>query len=1046
MITARDTLFAVFALAALFLTSSVCMSAPYCTPITQCAGLWVAAQDIGVSGSFFDLDNKRVPADKIVKGMRLTANRDIRVHSELGKLSNNPFDIKDKTKLSVLDVKVVGTTAGSQIWIQIGDTPLDQQGTSTGPATCDPIAKCEDLWVAGQNIGESNSLFLFNKTILAADQIHLGMPVEANDEINVRNSPTDWSGIPFRLKKGSLIFVKEIKSKPYNNGTQLWFRIGNPFLSQAPMCAPLARCIGLWVDANKIGATTTPFSVGSNPLNLSDIKIGKVIQAAESLNVRASPDKTENIQFLLPKDSSLIVKDLRSIATTDGTLSWIKIGEPPSSGPSQLPPQTAATAPACEPIAKCEGLWVAGQNIGELNSLFSANKTTLRANEIHTGMPIEANDNINVRSSPADWVSAPFFLKKGAQVVVKELKFKPYKDGAQLWIKVGDPYLSQAPMCAPITQCVDLWVAANKQGMQTSLFAVDSHTLNLSDIKVGTLIRPTDVLPVRASPDNAENVRFLLPKDTSLLVKDLRSIASSGGPQIWVRIGEPASGQVPPVVVSGPPSAAVCFHENEQIQFAPPGEAYNRGGLIMHDNSDFGDTAQREGWYWLGVWIRSNRLHQPWVDSPARQLSSFDAVIGKLEPNQDGIFVRAPGKDPFGRATDGNENHGTTRDQLVPLVAAMRVWGKQAELQRLWEALPEDILGKHDFQGHWHDAVTGEDSYLSDPCANIKNRDCSQKDTNCSRQSVCGGVCPCEVRGCDSDCPSKCHTECPCGTCGNFNCRVEVFGATQCPCGQCGDMNCRAEVCLPDLDCSAKKLDCERLKTQEAVACQGAESACELGKIGKQKKCEIDRGLDTATCEAAKGTGVLRFTGDPFPPAMYNLFIRAGVVPTAKFPVTQFAVSAFDVGDLWLKGGIDILRNQATGDMKCGSQAVPDPLDCVDQDMNSIAMLWTARDTMTTPISSMAIASYRSRAHSYGSYFGKYCETYGPLVTSNQCDKGCLDRQLLNRMKAGIANGWEPDGPGFGPYGAVRWYNRWSTGANPGLSVLWKPIIEDLVK
>jgi len=74
----------------------------------------------------------------------------------------------------------------------------------------------------------------------------------------------------------------------------------------------------------------------------------------------------------------------------------------------------------------------------------------------------------------------------------------------------------------------------------------------------------------------------------------------------------------------------------------------------------------------------ANEIHQPWVDSPARTLS-FDDVARKLEPDQNGVFVRAPGKDAFGRATpgDGNENHGMTRDQLVPLIAALSVWGKQ---------------------------------------------------------------------------------------------------------------------------------------------------------------------------------------------------------------------------------------------------------------------------------------------------------------------------------------------------------------------------------
>src|SRR4051812_16433552 len=63
-----------------------------------------------------------------------------------------------------------------------------------------------------------------------------------------------------------------------------------------------------------------------------------------------------------------------------------------------------------------------------------------------------------------------------------------------------------------------------------------------------------------------------------------------------------------------------CFHENQEIQFSGPDSVYHRDGLIMHDGGDFGDTAQREGWYWLGVWIRS-KTDQPWVDNPPRTLS-----------------------------------------------------------------------------------------------------------------------------------------------------------------------------------------------------------------------------------------------------------------------------------------------------------------------------------------------------------------------------------------------------------------------------------------
>jgi hypothetical protein len=524
-----------------------------------------------------------------------------------------------------------------------------------------------------------------------------------------------------------------------------------------------------------------------------------------------------------------------------------------------------------------------------------------------------------------------------------------------------------------------------------------------------------------------------------------------------------------------------CFHEDQEIQFAPPGSAFQRAGLIMHDGGDFGDTAQREGWYWLGVWIRQNELAQPWTDTPPRTLS-FDEVLRKLEPHGDGVFVRAPGKDPFGRAMDGFDHHGTTRDQLVPLIAAMAAWGKRDALQRLWNALPEDVLGKHDFQGHWHNLLTNEDFYTADPCNDIKNRDCTQRvDTrDCSHGGVCGrtcagaaclDLCPCEERGCPSDCTTNnCHTECPCGTCGDFNCRTEVclplLGChTECPCGGCGDMNCRVQVCVPgvDLDCEARRLDCERLRQQEAVACHAAEAGCTAAKetqnalyAAEAATCGTQRLADVALCISQKQSGVLHFTGDPLLPMTYNLLVRSGVTPLSVFPATVSAVSppGFAIGEANLVGAIDVLRNQASGDLTCAPSS-SDRLDCVDQDMNSLAMLWMSRHKVATPLSESALASYRSRAHSYGSYFGAYCQAYGPLLSHGECaaedpaccrDKSCLNVQLTERMKAGIASGWPPDGPGIGPYGALRWYHRWTTGANPRLSVLWRPVVDSLLR
>lgn len=126
-------------------------------------------------------------------------------------------------------------------------------------------------------------------------------------------------------------------------------------------------------------------------------------------------------------------------------------------------------------------------------------------------------------------------------------------------------------------------------------------------------------------------------------------------------------------------------------------------GLIVHRGSgpnhrDGGDTAQREGWYWFGVWIREKKLKSPW-NSP-RKLT-FPDVIKLLEPNSDGVFYRHPKLPPWNNPYD--KEWGFSRDQMIPLIAAMGVWGLHAPLLRLWNALPQDKLGgtKHTFNGEW---------------------------------------------------------------------------------------------------------------------------------------------------------------------------------------------------------------------------------------------------------------------------------------------------------------------------------------------------------
>jgi hypothetical protein len=138
---------------------------------------------------------------------------------------------------------------------------------------------------------------------------------------------------------------------------------------------------------------------------------------------------------------------------------------------------------------------------------------------------------------------------------------------------------------------------------------------------------------------------------------------------------------------------------------------YDADGLIVHKGQDGGDTAQREGWYWFGVWVRNNVLHDPW---PIPRRLRFEQVIGLLEPAHDGIFYRHPKLRPWNNPYD--KRFGFSRDQMIPLVAAMGVWGLKEPLRRLWNALPQDPVGgtKHSFNGTWKTLFGQRELYTGD--------------------------------------------------------------------------------------------------------------------------------------------------------------------------------------------------------------------------------------------------------------------------------------------------------------------------------------------
>lgn len=154
----------------------------------------------------------------------------------------------------------------------------------------------------------------------------------------------------------------------------------------------------------------------------------------------------------------------------------------------------------------------------------------------------------------------------------------------------------------------------------------------------------------------------------------------------------PISATTTPVIAqtSPKPSAFLPLTSLPEIYF-------DDDGLIVHRGPEGGgDTAQREGWYWFGVWIREKILGDPW---PFTRKLSFAQVIKLLDPKQDGIFYRHPKQTKF---SDPYSLHwGFTRDQMISLVAAMGVWDDSNNLRSLWNALPQDTVGgtRHTFNG-----------------------------------------------------------------------------------------------------------------------------------------------------------------------------------------------------------------------------------------------------------------------------------------------------------------------------------------------------------
>jgi hypothetical protein len=121
-------------------------------------------------------------------------------------------------------------------------------------------------------------------------------------------------------------------------------------------------------------------------------------------------------------------------------------------------------------------------------------------------------------------------------------------------------------------------------------------------------------------------------------------------------------------VASGTCAPAVEKQDSDLIYF----DSY---GLPVQRNCDGGDTAQRVGWMWLGIHLRTV-LGNPWHISPP---ITFEQALQVLEPQQDGMFIRHP--------VTWNDPKDFSRDQTIPLIAAMGLSNSTARLTRTWNGV-----------------------------------------------------------------------------------------------------------------------------------------------------------------------------------------------------------------------------------------------------------------------------------------------------------------------------------------------------------------------
>ena len=545
------------------------------------------------------------------------------------------------------------------------------------------------------------------------------------------------------------------------------------------------------------------------------------------------------------------------------------------------------------------------------------------------------------------------------------------------------------------------------------------------------------------------------------------------------------------------PAGSSCFVDSVPASVAPEDRemSCDSQGLIVQQNADGtpngGDTAQREGWYWLGVWIRN---HTPGMPRWTRvRKVSFDEVLKLLEPKKDGVFYRHPTQAPFNNPYD--KEWGFSRDQMVPLVAAMGMYNKQAEIRRLYEAMPMDLQGKHTFNGNWRNALgqdgmdcsailkRGCDATSSCPLE-VDTRDCSAKvdsrecsaavdNRDCSLQT--------DTRDCSlnidkTDCSLQQDTR----SCGHDVLGVHVndpfcegLKAGQNAGYAVAKATCESNKAAKNLDYARLKATCESgkagqnaLYSSQKATCEGSKSSQNGIYAAQKADCEAQKvaqnGLYTAEkgrCEAEKGSQNVIYAGQKASCEAAKTAKKYACEVDKQLAFQTCRLGNIFNGDLLGPSDVNLFRRA----LKLNAMAVVDELttptvvqggppgeaelltnseirvaksnsdmDDVGDDLNHIVRLLMSQLRSSSGVGDFAVHTYAGRSASFGSYMSQYYLA-NPLG----------QKDMLGEIKQGIWSGWQPEGSAS--FGAVRWYHRPVVGANPMLAKLYKPIIEKYI-